>query len=126
MTAYLATVTIPPFNGDFRYRGFTKTPLFGFRSIDQKSFDYRDYQIKLFDADQDGYTDIVSIYGKQDGLKWMRQLSGMRIEGPVNLLLPAIKSPDAFDIQDMNNDGIRDIVINSQVDKALYMYLAKK
>jgi hypothetical protein len=116
-------IPLPP-----RFRCFAKNPIYNFRPQDHKSMDYRDYQIKLYDADADadGIIDILAINGKQDGLKWMPQLPGMAMTAPTNLLVPVAKSPDSFDIYDMNQDGVDDIIINSDTDNVIYMYAGKR
>lgn len=124
MTGYLATMNTGPIYGG--YRGFTKNALFPLDPKSHLSTDYRTFQIRLYDADNDGLTDIVAIYGKQQGLKWMKQKANRRIDGPTNLLTSTVGAPDAFDIKDMNNDGIADIVIHSDIDDSIYLYLGKK
>lgn len=96
---------------------------FDTKTFNKLSNDYRAYQIKLRDADNDGLLDILAVYGEQNGLKWMKQLPNNRMDGgPVDLV--TIDKPDSFDVHDINNDGIPDIVIHSST--SIYLYPGKE
>lgn len=116
ITAFLATMNL----GLAKVRRFRKNYLFALDPNAHIDKDYRTFQIKIYDADRDGLADIIAIYGKQDGLKWMKQLNNSRIRSPLNLV--EVNAPTSFDIgKDVNKDTIPDVVTYSSKDLAIYL-----
>jgi hypothetical protein len=103
-------------------RKFTTSSLFTFDVNDHVDRDYRNFQIKIHDVDDDGLRDVVLLYGKQNGLRWMKQLPKNKLTGPK--VLVNVKAPTAFDINNMNGDKIADIIVYSSSDKKIYQSLA--
>jgi FG-GAP-like repeat len=83
---------------------------------------YRNFQMKLHDVDGDGLSDVVLVYGKQNGLRWMKQEPKSQLATPA--ILVNVKAPTTFDIQNMDGDNIPDLVVYSSTDSKIYQSLA--
>jgi hypothetical protein len=111
------------------YRGFSKNNLFPFSTNIQPylSSDNKQYQIQIFDADGDGLSDVVTVFGGSATyeVRYLKQLPKKRMTGPNALVSPSIIAPDAFLMYDFNNDGVNDVIAHSAANNTIYVYPGK-
>lgn len=124
MTAYLSTITRDGATTGIYVRDFTKNALFNLNATLNIDNDYRWFQVRIYDVNQDGNNDIVFIHGKQNNIKWIQQLANNRIASPKTLI--SVSTPRSFEIgKDINNDRVSDVVVYSERDERVYVIYGK-